>query len=261
MRVNMFLKFNTIFFLFIFVLKANSADITLFVGKESGTLTVYASPEVLDMQTVSPDTKKTMSILLKNDSGEDILIENWRSPCVCLEFDGVIDKLSPGAEKKVSITLDGESYRGAFSKYMLIGFHNRNGNLKKNFFLPIKFSVSDEIATSQTIQQQDSRIKFVEYSGGGLENYKNASAWIFAGKNCPQCDILKKELLPQILDNSNIAEPEIVLVNLDKKEYFLFMLELEEKLGVKGDKTPVLLWKNKLYYGNDEIKKLIDEGI
>ncbi len=257
----MFLKFNTIFFLFIFALKIYSADITLFVGRESDALTVYASPEVLDMQTVSPDTKKTMSILLKNDSGENILIDNWRSPCVCLEFNGVIDKLAPGAEKKVSITLDGESYRGVFSKYMLIGFHNRNGNLKKNFSLPIKFSVSDEIATSQTIQQQDSSIKFVEYSGGSFENYKNTSAWIFAGKNCPQCDILKKELLPQILDNLNITKPEIVLVNLDKKEYFLFMLELEEKFGVKGDKMPVLLWKNTLYYGNDEIKKLIDEGI
>lgn len=247
--------------MFIFALNASSSDITLFIRKNSGNLDVYVKPETLDMQTVSPDTKKTMSILLKNDSGENILIDNWRSPCVCLEFDGIIDALAPGAEKGVNITLNGESYRGAFSKYMLISFHNKNGNLKKNFFLPIKFTVSDEITTSQPVQQQDSRIKFVEYSGGGFESYKNASAWIFAGKNCPQCDILKKELLPQILDNSDIAKSEIVLVNLDKKEYFLFMLDLEKTFGVKGDKTPVLLWKNKLYYGNDEIKKLIDEAI
>ena len=236
------------------------ADMTMTIGKAEAGLQVNILPDKLDMGTTRPEIKKTMSLLLKNNSGEDITIENWRSPCVCFEFKGAVDELSAGAEIKVSVTLDGKSYRGEFSKYMFMAFRSKKGNLKEDFFLPIKFAVKDDAPlplTSPAVEPDNGVMKFIEYTGGGIEKHKKATAWIFAGKDCPNCNYLKSNILPKLLESKGIVQAEIILVDLDKKENFLFLAELEESLKVKDDKTPVLLWQNKLYYGNDKIKELI----
>lgn len=116
-----------------------------------------------------------------------------------------------------------------------------------------------------------SRMKFIDFEKALPEQIQGARGWIFGGRICPRCDYLKGELLPELLQKSIQNEktekqvnPEeinwdsiFIFVDLDKPENVMLLMALEDRLGVTGEKTPVLLWNNMLYYGNDAIAEYI----
>ena len=226
---------------------------------ESGGITASFTPKKgLDMGEIKSNEKRDYKLVFKNLLKKDLEFGPMRSPCVCIDIDGAPEKLSAGEENTFKLHLDGESYRGLFNKFMHVRL--KTANYEEDIFLPVKFTIIDEDCSASVPQPEpiaDGSIKFVDYKGGGLEKHSEAKAWIFAGKDCPGCNFLKRELLPKLLEKEGIEKTEAVMVDLDKKENFIFLSELEEKLNTKGDKTPVLYWKGKLIYGNQEIKKLI----
>ncbi|MPN60442.1 hypothetical protein SDC9_208170 [bioreactor metagenome] len=133
----------------------------------------------------------------------------------------------------------------------------------KDFFIPVSFTVigegeEPEVASNVQSENNDGPIKFIEYKDGGLEAYSKADAWIFSAKDCPKCNHTKAVLLPKLFEQENIERPTVVTVDLDKPENFKFLSELEKKLNAKtSGETPIVLWKNKLIYGNDTIKELL----
>lgn len=259
------LLFSTLFICF--QIFADSADVTLSFSESEDEIKIRIIPEHgLDIGRIRASEKKESVILVKNLTGKAINFDNWRSPCVCLEFDDTVESLKAEKEKRVIAVLDGSSYRGDFSKYMYIGFQGADSE-SQGFFLPVKFSVTGLGAAGKTseIQKHVGGILYLDYdkekqkSGiKGIKGYADSAAWIFAGRDCPNCNYLKKHVLPALFEKAEMQKPwRILTVDLNKKENFLFMLRLEERLGIKGKKTPVLYWKGRLYYGAKLIKKLL----
>lgn len=234
----------------------------------------------LDMGKLRSDEKKKCSIIIKNKSREKISFEEWNSPAAYLEFEDTVDGISPGEERNIAVILDVTGYKGDFSKYMSIGYSGEDGE-KQSFFLPVKFTVRDddgedeakkeEAATVEPVNEPEdanliSYFDFNDLKKDGAEKIKSLAehgAWIFAAKDCPSCNYLKKNVLPKLFNPEfgfkNIdpqARRGIITVNLDVKENFLLMLKIEEILGAKGRKSPVLYWNGALHYGAEDIKKL-----
>jgi hypothetical protein len=209
------------------------------------------------MGTIRYDQRREFRVKMRNSLKADLEVGPMRSPCVCLLIEGEPEELKAGAESEFKMTLDGESYRGEFNKFMHIRLKSKNAG--KDVFLPIKFTILGEDGEPLPVAKPEPEgpIKFVDYKGGGFEGHPNAKAWIFAGKACPGCNFLKRDLLPRLLAKNGIEKAEAVFVDLDVKENFIFMSDLEERLGSKGDKTPILYWNGKFTYGNDAVKALI----
>jgi len=103
------------------------------------------------------------------------------------------------------------------------------------------------------------KIVFANFDETKNENIKNAAGIIFGGEICKKCDYLKNVLVPELvrINNSKINTPLFLFVNMDKSENILLLMNLEKTLGGDGSETPVLLWNDNLYYGNDAIENLL----
>ncbi len=267
--------------LFPFALAA--ADATITVTDDAGRLVAEHIPEKgVDFGRIDAGAKKTMTLGIANKTGRAIEIDGWRSPCECLDFEGIIESLAKDESKSVSLILDGTSFRGGISKYIYLSF-NADNSEGTNLFLPVNFFVGETsgvpVGTSQpqdaaSLLKSNAGVKKdassaeseVVVKGVTIIDYKKsvdskelakAEAWIFAGNNCPGCNHLKSMLLPNLFEGRSV---KVVMADLDKKENLLSLLKLEEKLGVDGknSKTPVLYWRNRLIYGNDAVKALIE---
>lgn len=229
-----------------------------------------SSDKGLDFGTVKATKKSKKIIYIKNLTDDAVTFNNWRSPCVCLSYYDTPIILQPGKQSKVSAVLDGAGYRGSFSKFMYIGFKNEDGQ-KGSFFMPVKFTVTETgtVEKVEAIQKQNiEKLQYIDFDFGKSKQMKSlkengeSSAWIFAGKDCPECNYLKRHVLPDLIEafkqhSDNPTIPlRIITVDLNKKENFLLLLALEEKLHIKNaNKTPVLYWNGTLYYGSKAIKE------
>ena len=275
--------FKLIFFIYIpVVLSTDSTISTEIIFKDnSGEIESEIVPKNgLDMGKLRPGEKKKCLIAIKNKSREKISFEEWNSPASCLEFENTVDEISPGERKNIVVILDGAGYKGDFSKYMSIEYSGEDGE-KQSFFLPIRFYVMNDsekdepkkedqtIAEPRNDAEDTGRISYFDFDdikkdeGKNIRKFAEDGAWIFAAKDCPSCNYLKKNVLPKLFTpnlgfkNLDSSTPRgIITVNLDVKENMLLMLKIEEILGVKGNKSPVLYWDGALYYGAEDIKKL-----
>jgi cytochrome c biogenesis protein CcdA len=103
----------------------------------------------------------------------------------------------------------------------------------------------------------------MDYETADSGNIEKASGVIFGGKVCKKCEVLKHKLIPELLKKAcgNSGNDKFFLfVNIDKPENILLLMNLEKQLGTDGAETPVLLWNDHLYYGNDAVRNLIDSG-
>ena len=280
-RFSILIIFPAFCFFPFFPCRADASGVEIVFSENSGEIRVDTVPkEGFDMGEVGAKEKKRYTIKLKNGTDGKIGFEQWRSPCPCLEFEDTVDGMEAAGEKNVVAILDGAGYKGSFSKYMYIGYSGKDGE-KLGFFLPVKFTVRDDggeneakkedTTIAEPVNETDNtgQISYFDFDelkkveGKNIEKFAEDGAWIFAAKDCPSCNYLKKNVLPKLftpnfgfkkLDSS--TPRGIITVNLDMKENFLLMLKIEDILGAKGRKSPVLYWKRSLYYGADDIKKL-----
>ena len=128
-------------------------------------------------------------------------------------------------------------------------------------FIPVGFvakSAENEPFESTLQTETGKQIEYLEYSPRDAEQYRNAGAWIFAGKNCSECNYLKANFFPQVFPKGT----RIVLVDIDNRENLDLLLKLEKKLSIASPgNAPVLFYKNKLTYGADAIKQLFASRI
>ena len=264
----------------------NAADATITVTDDNGRIVVeHAPPKGLVFGRLSAGERKTMPLAIINKTGREVEVDGWRSPCACLEFGGVIESIPKGTSESVLLFLDGSSFRGGVSKYIHLSF-NADKSEGTNHFLPVSFFVGD-MATAEGLDPERSIDASTAYQAGATQTAQfstvaqsettstsgvteivyeksmgrmelaKVEAWIFAGKNCPGCNYLKTALLPSLFESQ---PAKVAMADLDKKENLLLLLKLEEKLGVDGrnSKTPVLYWRNNLFYGNEAVKAMIE---
>lgn len=245
------------------VFAEEKADFVLDLKADSrGNLNLVMAPEKgFDAGKILDGKKYEHKLRISNSGKLKIAIETLRSPCQCIELEEAPESLDGGKVAELKMILDGEGYRGKITK----NIHLRvcAAGSSKGFFISVSFTVigegeEPEVASNVQAEDNDGPIKFIEYKGGGLEAYPKANAWIFSAKDCPKCNHTKAVILPKLFEQENIEKPTVVTVDLDKPENFKLLSELEKKLNAKtSGETPIVLWKNKLIYGNDAIKELL----
>lgn len=201
------------------------------------------------------EKQQRVKILLFNKLSKDVLIDDWRSPCPCLEIVKMPEKIINGKSSELVINVKPAGYSGRIVKYMPVTllFENKT----KIIFLPIEFFAGKE----QIIKEpKPPKAKtWILYNGGKLDDrrYGDAAAWLFGGRDCAQCNYLKRYVLPKLFTPTT----KLVRVNIDQRQGFMLLFNLEKKLKVeKPGQPPILFWKNKLYYGNEKIKELLKKS-
>lgn len=264
------IKLLFVFILLLAVCAISADEIKITVKNENGALTTELQPEEgLEYGKTLSTEKKTLSIKIENSTGEDISIGLWRSPCPCLEFENVPETVKANSKAEASAILDGTGYQGPFSKYMVIPINTETLGEAK-VFVPVKFDIVNEnisediIISPQIKKDQESsaqvfikngiKIEFLDYKKD-IEKRIEANAWVFAGKTCPGCGVIKYEILPEMFRKSSMTEAKVITVDLDIPENMLLLMNIEEQLKVQGSRTPVLMWKGGLIYGRDAIKR------
>ena len=199
--------------------------------------------------------KQRVKILFVNKLSKDVLIDDWRSPCPCLEIVKMPEEITNSKTSELIIEVKPAGYSGHIIKYMPVTllFENKT----KIVFLPIEFFAGKgqkrkepNAPTSKT---------WIFYDGGKIDDkrYKDVAAWLFGGRDCAQCNYLKRYVLPKLFKPT----AKLVRVNIDQRQGFMLLFNLEKKLKIeKPGQPPILFCKNKLYYGNEKIKKLLKES-
>ncbi len=198
-------------------------------------------------------TSAELTINLTNKSNFILNFSNWRSPCPCIELLETPESIAPGQNAELILVVNPENYDGRIVRNIPLtcNYNDRTEIL----FLPVEFTNG---GPENPIVASDDKlsIEYVEYVGGDINDapYANAVAWILSGTDCAECNHLKMHFLPEVFK----AGSKIVQVNLDNKEGLHFLLELEKRLEIKepGD-APVMFFRGQLYYGNDNIKKVL----
>lgn len=235
-----------------------------------GFTTAMKPKEGLDAGNLKVSEVKTFKIILKNQIDKQIKIKEWNYQEDCFKFESLPDSIKAKEKEELSLTIDTEGLSGKFNRNIICQIESDGET--RDIYLPVKFNVPEEgmklLENDDTITgnggnsaETEFQIEFKDYKEGGLKKYPEAKAWIFAAKNCPGCNYLEKMLLPRLFERELYKEkPVVVFVDLDKTENFIFLMEVEKTLKSKGEKTPILYWKDKLYYGNDTVGKLIEKG-
>lgn len=142
-----------------------------------------------------------------------------------------------------------------------------NGSVSRNEIESLADFFIGVIDSGEKRDCPGSLIDYLDYENASQSDLRSADAVVFGGKICPKCDYLKKKLLPQLIAKANNGGVnlkgrafKVISVDLEKPENVLLLMRFEELLGMKGEKTPVLLWNNKLYYGNESVSDLIAEN-
>ncbi len=316
---------NTIIILFIclgFSGVCAEPSAAIHIRDNAGRLRVGMKPEGgLVFGRVSSGEKKTGSIRVENKTSFKIETGGWRSPCDCLEVGEPEGELDPGKICEIRVILDGAGYSGKFEKNIHISF-SASGTESVDIFLPVTFeadSLSDEkserlsdeknvhfsqwkyAGTSENQNKADQGTVFQEGTTGdrlaieqveiGAEDFDSGDSrtvFVFAGRNCPGCNHIRKILAPKLLEKYGVrgetvsdpyfslrssgTSPEsafaselrrdmsdtvktgrVALLDLEISENMLFLANLEEKLGTKGTKTPVVYFRGMMLYGQEEI--------
>ena len=196
-----------------------------------------------------------------NEASFPVDLEGWRSPCPCLDVEDPPERLEPKSEGRAVLILDAAGYRGNFSKNMLVVV-SAEGFERAETFVRIAFAVREDgepelpPVPASLSESSSGGWEFVEYDPVlGVEAAREADAWIFGGKNCSACARMKSELLPKLIGS---LPAKIVTADLERKESLLLLLSLEERIGLDGrdTKTPVLYWRNKLFYGLKAVEEM-----
>ena len=256
--------------------------LTLTITELNGRLSVEPnSKNGLELGKISPADKKTGMICVKNKTTLEIKLGGWRSPCACLDLDEPAWELSPGTESKSNAILDGSAYRGSFEKNMHISFSAKDLETV-NFFLPVKFAVieveksvvgdnsdgkgisaSDALQTASKNEIQDEKsllVKQVEMDAKEFNPNDRKSVFVFAGRTCPGCNYMRRVLGPKLLGKYGIRSGQVALLDLEKPENMLILANLEEKLGCRGTKTPVVFFNGMIMYGKTELEAEIERS-
>ncbi len=211
--------------------------------------------------------QQDVAIKMSNKAFKNISIKTWRSPCPCLIVKSMPSNIAPGKTEKLTLRILPDGYSGRIYKHFPLTI--KYGSSHKILFIPISFiagdiaqvqNKTDEWISKAALNNVES-VTYIKYNGGKVNDkrYAGAIAWIFGGKNCAQCNYLKKIIFPKVFNYPD----KIVEVNLNNKDGLLLLMGLEKRFNIiKPKDPPVLFWKSKLFYGSAIIKnQLLNKNI
>jgi cytochrome c biogenesis protein CcdA/glutaredoxin len=264
------MKMRLYFLLLIFLAVCPSASsapaVTLVIKEKEGydNLECKVKPETgLAFGLIPSGKKRTLELVIENRLKVQVRLEGWRSPCTCLIFTNVPDKLGPGERRSLTAELDGAAYYGSFAKHMYLAFETDEDMCES--FLPISFSVGKITRENINKTVDGEIIKGVCYpiiKDASKRSLDSAVAWLFASPTCPSCNFLKRKVLPALFsDKSGKNIPDVIIADLGAKSNVILLIELEKHYGIKNNKTPVLFSNGHFYHGVNAIKKLKREEL
>jgi cytochrome c biogenesis protein CcdA len=81
------------------------------------------------------------------------------------------------------------------------------------------------------------------------------NSWvIFAAHDCPDCETLKQQFLPELQAEYGLILPPVFLVYIDAPEGYALLTEVETMLGIRCDTFPALLAGHEMYGGINNIR-------
>jgi len=237
-------------------------SVSLDLRLDDGVLSARPSPSSgLDFGLLAEGQRVEGSVKIKNTLKDALKASPVKQDIPGLSIEGLSEEIAAGSSVEAKISFEAKGFHGEFKRFLFLSLSS--GGRTCDASVPFKFASAGEPAQaaggSLASEPTPSSIVFVEYEEGGLGSHPDSAAWIFAERQCPGLNYLKKALLPKLLEKAGASNSEVVTVDLDRKASKELLGELEEKLEAEGGRTPVLYWKGKLLYGCDAIKSLLGE--
>lgn len=233
----------------------NGASLVVDVTGNSTEILNFTIPGSNELYLGQFDKPGKEEVVIVNKLDRDIEISDWRSPCPCLEINNMPEKIEARKTATISVIVSPEGYSGRIVKHMPITFQDRGES--KVLFLPLSLVAGKE-ALQVSNETKHQELEYIDYNGGQINDnrYSGTVAWLFGSQNCPQCNYLKHFVFPVMFKPTD----KVVVVNLDNREGFMVLFDLEHNLKIsQPGQPPVLFFKGKIYYGSASIKKLLPE--
>lgn len=279
----MFLKkcLQFIFFIGHLLCVTSIASDTMSFTYQAGEFAVKISPNSeINFGVINGSKIKQKTIVIRNSSKYPIVFEEWYSPSSNLQFVKTIKRLDPREKKEIILSLNPDGNEGKFTKYLQFSFRKdvEQNSETIDYSFAVKYFIITNISDGNILEPpvlpicysdvKVNKITYLNYDvnhGADITSTKelikpDEAVWIFAAKDCPSCNYLKKVILPDLFKKNQLPLPwQIISVNLTRSKNLLFYIDLEDKLKAKGDKSPIVYWRGKLFYGSTNIKTLVKE--
>ena len=89
-------------------------------NKAPGPPALTVSEEVGDLGQIKPDKEQTYVFTLKNEGGENLVIERVQAPCGCTATLLLEDELQPGKTTQLEVTFNPRGYQGVVTQSVYI---------------------------------------------------------------------------------------------------------------------------------------------
>lgn len=246
----------------LFTLKVFSQTVSLqFSLNENNKVSYQTSTpnNVLDLGTLSLGENKEYTIEILNvEKKATLKILSLRSTCSCVTLNWAKPKeLPPKSSLSQILKIDVSGYWGKITKfvYFRLQYMNRLIDVR----IPISFTVREGVerdTITQNVETSQRQLYFVNFPDATPTEKQQASAWLFSSSNCSECEKVKSDFLPMLL-NSKSIRPIVILVDPDTEaglEQLLKLLKTEGK--EEFGEFPILFYKNSFYCGMNELHEL-----
>lgn len=187
--------------------------------------------------------EKIVQILTLKNFGDEPLEVRLRSSCECIHLDKNEVVINPQQQEKIKIVFDTKGYSGRLTHYLFI---DTNDPEVKHLKWIIEGTV---IPTKNIFKKKQQEVKNIEDVYVATITVK-----MFYTAGCNTCEKIKKKIIPLVEQKTKIR----ILVEeyrLEIPENYEMLLSIEEHLGIKKTKIPIIVVGNTLLAGVKEIEQ------
>lgn len=257
------MKWQVLFFVFLFSLEVYSQIVSLqFSLNKKNEISYQTSDKsnILDLGRLLLGENKEYTLRILNvEENATFKILSLRSTCSCIVLDWEnAKKLPPESSLSVILKIDSSGYWGKITKfiYFRLLYMNRLFDVR----IPISFTVVERVegnTVKQKVATVQGQLCFVNFQDATKEEKQQAAAWLFASAKCPDCEKVKSDFLPSLLNRKSVR-PIVILVDPDTEEGLEQLLKLLKTVGKEEfGEFPILFYKNSFYCGMNELHELI----
>ncbi len=112
----------------------------------SGEPRLSVDEEIYNTGKLAPREKKVHWFILNNEGDADLVIENIRSLCDCIEIESAPDTIPPGESDSIKVIYVAPDSAGPDESYLMVRTNTEPNNIKLGFLaevLPVKLTAAD----------------------------------------------------------------------------------------------------------------------
>ncbi|MEA2011463.1 MAG: hypothetical protein U9O87_00015 [Verrucomicrobiota bacterium] len=235
-------------------------------------LTYSSDEEIFYVEDSLGKNRQHLFVLIKNNTDAVLFVDYWRSLCSCVELKRDWNVLAAGESKLLEIIADTSGYSGRIEKMMPLKFHLEEfEQLVWEFsdFVPVRFEAGGEEKEVLSEKQKNSAktklknsfniLKVKQDVESAIKNTNSQeSIYFFYNTDCKECEYIKNDLLPRVLSELGLKEEKVLLVDVEKKNGYEKLFEVEKKAGSNGGVLPAFFVHGKIYYGKEALETMVN---